>query len=526
MPGILSLEELITEKFPSPNPRTIRYEVGFDAHKFEDLQAALDYCKAQGAGADPTTFWRVQLGQGAVPIPNGDLHLWEGIDLSGCGSGFTRLTGGMVTAYNRFSLRHLNIPAVGLSGVNVALRIVHDYGAVVSTLVDVVATCDLNTNGVVTAVEVTGTAGPGRIRCLECEFYGDNDDAGASAKAVGVRMMSGFRGAMELFGGTRVKTSAQNNAQQINLWRQTVSGGYFEAVGEYGPAYDGDADGKVWRTLNDPGTDRNIGHVFMPVKQSAAPNTRIVVDQDPHASADFAFHDTAVGELRVRRAFHAAATAEQPLYLRTYPLWVNAAKQLILNTTGVAPANENDGVLLTLAAAIYKMTSGNEYDCPFFSPTFIGDNPAFGRLRVVPFPIVAPITINQLRVYINTAQTGAAGRIVIYADSGNGTPHGGARLLDTGASSISGATTGAKTAAVSLTVYPGIIWVGAASDVGTSNPTYQAGTGRAPMIPQDSDSAANVAYYMDYTPNTTTLPPTFSVAGRSTMAARVRIRLA
>ena len=291
---------------------------------FTTIQAAADYAGHVDRGAErasASVVWEIRLGPWDYPeAPT----LPEGIALVGVTSTSTRITGGTLTVNGRHSLANLAVDLVAGGSATVGIRVINNtYGAMLRWT-NVVSSVDTNTNAIVAAVELNGSV----TTTLNAEggsCYADNDNAGASAVAVSVRMMSGCNLVWEGFGGIHYKTSATGGGKQICLWRQTSNNGFFHTVGDYAAV----GGTTAWRSLNE-GTNRNIGYIAIACSEGG---TRKFIDEDVTSGRQPSF---------LHNAF--AGTYDAPITVRGNKLWVDATGTW--RTKATAPASDTDGVRL------------------------------------------------------------------------------------------------------------------------------------------------------------------------------------
>lgn len=127
------------------------------------------------------------------------------------------------------------------------------------------------------------------------------------------------------------------------------------------------------------------------------------------------------------------------------------------------------------------------------SPAAAATNGALGNstLRVAPWVVTRTIAIDRIGADIATVgEAGSKLRIGIFADTGNCYP--GAVLLDAGQIAGDSATTQDLT--VSLTLGPGLYWIGGAvQSAATTQPTVRVTSNWQPLVPISVGSSAPTA---------------------------------
>lgn len=328
-----------------------------DGNAFATIQDALDY--ALDNGASESSRWLVRI-TGQTDI-SGAFNIWRGISVEGSGSANTRimLTADPVAFYSgRSSLSRINLVA---NGITCALRVINDSGVGRGVLgPDLVVSVDYNTNAIVSAVELSGASVGISYARGGCYFYADNDNSGASAWAVGIRMLSGYASAFEAHSGLHIKTSCSGTGKSAALLRETAStNGYFHVIGDYGPV--GDTT-PIYRTYNSGG-GRNIGKVNLASMDGYAVAYN-VQDYDPDANADGAFMHQVYKTLQVRGAATLRGLWNAAVSVGAARLWRDASGNL--RTKDSAPASDTDGMRIMVNPAdagytnlnVYRSTSG------------------------------------------------------------------------------------------------------------------------------------------------------------------------
>jgi hypothetical protein len=141
-----------------------------------------------------------------------------------------------------------------------------------------------------------------------------------------------------------------------------------------------------------------------------------------------------------------------------------------------------------------------------------------GTLRLGPWVLERTLTIDRIGGEITAAgEAGSVLRLGIYSDNGNAYPN--ALLLDGG--TIDGTSATTQVATVSLTLAPGLYWIGGAVQAApssqptvriASNPTIPLALGLGTGLPGASTSAVGFSQ----TSVTGALPSTFSASVSST----------
>lgn len=194
------------------------------------------------------------------------------------------------------------------------------------------------------------------------------------------------------------------------------------------------------------------------------------------------------------------------------------------------PINGNDAANKTYVDTVAPApaTSPGVYYFPA-SPSGMSTSNVLGNnaLRVVPWVITKPWSLTRIGAEITAVgEAGSKYRLGIYADNGFGYP--GALVVDAGL--IAGDVVGAAEQTVSLTLQPGIYWIGGVVQLApTTQPTLRVIASWVPPIPINLGSTApfNVSV-MGYQLGNVSgpLPSTMASAGISGFSARLFVKTA
>jgi hypothetical protein len=111
-----------------------------------------------------------------------------------------------------------------------------------------------------------------------------------------------------------------------------------------------------------------------------------------------------------------------------------------------------------------------------------------GNIKLVPFLIPASTTFDQISFEVTSSAATGVARAVVYSDN-NGVP--GALLADGG--NIAASSNGLKTAAISLTLAPGLYWIGLANYAGVTFSARTISTGLGPWFIPQSNSGSTIS---------------------------------
>lgn len=110
------------------------------------------------------------------------------------------------------------------------------------------------------------------------------------------------------------------------------------------------------------------------------------------------------------------------------------------------------------------------------------------------FTVGATTTFNQVSLEVTTAGAGSTIDLAVYdSNPTDGTPHN--RLFT---ANISGAATGIITATASLTLVPGIYWVGAVAHTATPPTVRAKGLSQSRYVGQGSGGNSNISSYAQF----------------------------
>lgn len=153
---------------------------------------------------------------------------------------------------------------------------------------------------------------------------------------------------------------------------------------------------------------------------------------------------------------------------------------------------------------------------------------ANGVLRLSPYMVFKTTTLDRIGVEVATAgDVGSLVRIGIYADSGNSVP--GARVVDAG--TVLGDSVTTQVLTISVTLAPGLYWMGAVGqNVTTTGPTLRivGSTWMPPalMSPGTTSLPGSNATINGYVQNSVTgaLPSAFTQGSTTTSSPRMILR--
>ena len=332
---LILLGFLRVARFLSPWSRTLVVDAGGKGD-YDTINAAYAFIADTGAsgGASSMLRWRVDVLPGIYPEV---LDALSYVRLRGAGSTLTSITGaGTHILRGRADVDCFNFNLTG-TGVKAGVRFVADVAGGVPSLTNCHVSVDVNTDDVVTAVEVTGTAGA-YCKVQECYLYADNDNAGGSAKCVVVRTVAGCTVPIEGYNNQH-KTSGTGGAPGVLYWNQ---GSVANAYGQLSGTWMALRSATAVDLINENSARPEGGFLDVAVHADVATK---VVTTNPHAPAANRTHMIQkLSRLDVDGHLNARGTWDYPFTFGNTQLWYTAAGSMSFKPVadGV-PSSDADG---------------------------------------------------------------------------------------------------------------------------------------------------------------------------------------